>query len=242
MVVNAIEVTDVSMIYNMSRERLDTIKEYALKLFKRQLWFEAFTALQDVTFSVEKGDTFGLLGLNGAGKSTLLKIISGIMKPTKGCVKTIGTICPLVELGAGFDLELTARENIYLNGSVLGFSKRFLKEKFDDIVDFSEMHEFLDTPMKNYSSGMVARIAFSIATMTNPDILILDEVLGVGDFKFMEKCEHRIGEIMNSGATVIIVSHSIDQIKRLCKHAILLERGVVKAIGNTEDVCKIYER
>ena len=213
-----------------------------MKLVKRQLMFEDFVALNNVSLNIEKGDVFGIVGLNGSGKSTLLKIISGILTPTKGTVVTRGVIAPLIELGAGFDFELTARENIYLNGSVLGFSKAYMDEHFDEIVEFSEMQEFLDAPMKNYSSGMVARIGFAIATMTVPDILIVDEILAVGDFKFQEKCERRINEMLtNDKTTVIVVSHSLEQIERLCKHCAWLERGNLKMVGDTEAVCNAYK-
>jgi ABC-type polysaccharide/polyol phosphate transport system ATPase subunit len=236
-----IAVEDVSMLFNMSKARIGSLKEYLIRFAKRQLMYEEFTALDRVSFEVERGDVFGIVGLNGSGKSTLLKIISGILKPTTGSVTVNGYVAPLIELGAGFDMELTARENIYLNGSVLGHSKRFLDEHFDQIVDFSEMHDFLDVPMKNYSSGMVARVAFAIATMTKPEILIVDEILGVGDFKFQEKCEWRINDMMSGGTTVLIVSHSIGQIERMCKHALWLEKGVVKKCGNVADVCIAYQ-
>ena len=238
---NAVELRNVEMHFNMSKEKLENIKEYFIKLAKRQLMFEDFVAVDDVSFNIKKGDVFGIVGLNGSGKSTTLKIISGILEPTKGTVKTSGVIAPLIELGAGFDMELTARENIYLNGSVLGFSKKFMDEKFDDIVEFSEMRDFLDTPMKNYSSGMVARIGFAIATVTTPDILIVDEILAVGDFLFQKKCEERINAMMKDDTTVIIVSHSIEQIERLCKHCVWLEHGKVKMIGETKEVCDAYK-
>lgn len=238
---NAVEVRDVEMHFNMSKEKLESLKEYFLKLVRRQLMFEDFVALDKVSFDIKKGDVFGILGLNGSGKSTTLKIISGILQPTKGTVETAGVIAPLIELGAGFDMELTARENIYLNGSVLGFSKKFMDEKFDDIVEFSEMREFLDVPMKNYSSGMVARIGFAIATVTTPDILIVDEILAVGDFLFQQKCEERINAMMKDDTTVIIVSHSIEQIERLCKHCMWLEKGKVKMIGDAAEVCAAYK-
>lgn len=238
---NAVELRNVEMHFNMSKEKLENIKEYFIKLAKRQLMFEDFVAVDNVSFDIKKGDVFGIVGLNGSGKSTTLKIISGILEPTKGTVKTSGVIAPLIELGAGFDMELTARENIYLNGSVLGFSKKFMDEKFDDIVEFSEMRDFLDTPMKNYSSGMVARIGFAIATVTTPDILIVDEILAVGDFLFQKKCEERINAMMKDDTTVIIVSHSIEQIERLCKHCVWLEHGKVKMIGETKEVCDAYK-
>ena len=238
---NAVELRNVEMHFNMSKEKLESLKEYFLKLIKRQLHFEDFVAVNDVSFDIKKGDVFGIVGLNGCGKSTTLKMISGILEPTKGSVKTYGTIAPLIELGAGFDMDLTARENIYLNGSVLGYSKKFIDEKFQDIVDFSEMHEFLDVPMKNYSSGMVARIAFAIATVTTPDILIVDEILAVGDFLFQQKCEERINSMINDDTTVIIVSHSIEQIERLCKHCVWLEKGKIKMIGDALEVCDAYK-
>ncbi|GHV77335.1 teichoic acid ABC transporter ATP-binding protein [Spirochaetia bacterium] len=237
---SAVTVDNVLMLFNMSKEKIDSLKEYFIKFTKGKLLYEEFIALKDVTFSVERGDVFGIVGLNGSGKSTLLKIISGILKPSAGSIKVNGTIAPLIELGAGFDLELTARENIYLNGSVLGYSKKYLDGHFDEIVDFSELHEFLDMPMRNYSSGMVARVGFAVATMTQPDILILDEILSVGDFKFQEKCERRIETMMSGGTTVLIVSHSIEQIERMCKHVLWLEKGRVKMIGDVTDVCMAY--
>ncbi len=238
---NAVELRNVEMHFNMSKEKLESLKEYFLKFVKRQLYFEDFVAVDNVSFDIKKGDVFGIVGLNGCGKSTTLKIISGILEPTKGSVKTYGTIAPLIELGAGFDMDLTARENIYLNGSVLGYSKKFMDEKFDEIVEFSEMREFLDVPMKNYSSGMVARIGFAIATVTTPDILIVDEILAVGDFLFQQKCEERINQMINDDTTVIIVSHSMNQIERLCKHCVWLEKGKVKMIGEAAEVCDAYK-
>lgn len=238
---NAVELRNIEMHFNMSKEKLESLKEYFLKFMKRQLYFEDFVALDNISFDIKKGDVFGIVGLNGCGKSTTLKVISGILKPTKGTVETDGVIAPLIELGAGFDLDLTARENIYLNGSVLGYSKKFMDEKFDDIVEFSEMQEFLDVPMKNYSSGMVARVAFAIATVTTPDILIVDEILAVGDFLFQQKCEERINAMINDDTTVIIVSHSIEQIERLCKHCMWLEKGKIKMIGDAAEVCNAYK-
>ncbi len=237
----AVQPRDIEMHFNMSKEKNDSLKEYFLRFAQRKLMFEDFLALNKVSFDIPKGDVFGIVGLNGSGKSTLLKVISGILTPTKGTVHTNGTIAPLIELGAGFDMDLTARENIYLNGSVLGYSKKFMDEKFDDIVEFSEMRDFLDTPMKNYSSGMVARIGFAIATVTKPDILIVDEILAVGDFHFQEKCEARINSMINDDTTVIIVSHSIEQIERLCKHCAWLEKGTLKMIGDAADVCNAYK-
>lgn len=238
---NAVELRHIDMQFNMSNERHDSLKEFFLKLVKRKLKYEKFNALSDVSFDIKKGDVFGIVGLNGSGKSTTLKVVSGILEATNGTVETEGVIAPLIELGAGFDFELTARENIYLNGSVLGFSKKFMDEKFEEIVEFSEMREFLDVPMKNYSSGMVARIGFAIATCTTPDILIVDEILAVGDFLFQQKCEDRINKMMEGDTTVIIVSHSIDQIERLCKHCVWLEHGKVKMIGEADKVCSAYK-
>jgi ABC-2 type transport system ATP-binding protein len=238
---NAVEVCNVSMRFNMSKEKVDSIKEYLIRLAKHQLRFEEFYALRDVSLQVEKGDVFGIVGLNGSGKSTLLKVISGILKPSTGTAKTFGTISPLIELGAGFDLDLTARENVFLNGSVLGYSRAQMKEKFDEIIDFSELHEFVDVAVKNYSSGMIARLGFAIATITKPDILIVDEILSVGDFLFQEKCERRIQDLMAGGTTVLIVSHSIEQIERLCRHVMWLEHGKVKMMGDTQTVCDAYK-
>ena len=238
---NAVEVKNVTMEFNMSKEKVDSIKEYFIKLVKRELHFEQFLALKDVSVTIEQGDVFGIVGLNGSGKSTLLKVISGILKPTKGTVKTVGTISPMIELGAGFDMDLTARENIFLNGSVLGYSKQMMEEKFDEILEFSELQPFVDVAVKNYSSGMVARLAFAIATITKPDILIVDEILAVGDFLFQQKCENRIREMMDRGTTVIIVSHTIEQIERLCKHVLWLEHGNMKMLGDTKTVCDAYK-
>lgn len=229
------------MQFHMNREKLESLKEYFIKMVKKELSYEKFDALTDVSFQVEKGDVFGIVGLNGSGKSTLLKVVSGILKPSSGSVSVQGVIAPLIELGAGFDMELTARENIFLNGSVLGFSKKEMEDRFEDIVAFSEMQEFLDVPMKNYSSGMVARIGFAIATMTRADILIVDEILAVGDFRFQEKCEARIAELMSGGTTVLIVSHAIEQIERLCRHVLWLEKGRVRMIGETQEVCQAYK-
>lgn len=237
---NIIEVNNVTMRFNLSKEKVDSVKEYFIRFAKRQLHFEEFFALQDVSFAVERGEVFGIVGLNGSGKSTLLKVVSGIYKPSRGSCVVRGNVAPLIELGTGFDMELTARENIYLNASILGFSKAFVDEHFREIVDFSELHDFIDVPLKNYSSGMVARIGFSIATMVNADILIVDEILSVGDFLFQEKSEKRINELMSGGTTVVIVSHTIDQIRRLCDRVLWLERGRIKMLGPTEEVCDAY--
>lgn len=238
---NIIEIKDVEMHFNMSKEKIDNLKEYFIKLAKRQLMYEDFTALDKVSVDIKKGEVFGIVGHNGSGKSTLLKTISGILKPTVGTVRVHGSIAPLIELGAGFDLDLTARENIFLNGSVLGFSNQMIEEKFDEIVDFSELREFLDVPMKNYSSGMVARIGFAVATMVKPDILIVDEILSVGDFLFQQKCEQRINALMQGGTTVLIVSHALEQIRRLCTKVMWLDKGKIKMLGDTKSVCDAYE-
>ena len=238
---NAIEVKNVEMHFNMSKEKVDNLKEYFIKLYKRQLMYEDFIALDKVSVDIKKGEIFGIIGRNGSGKSTLLKAISGILKPSSGTIKVYGAIAPLIELGAGFDLDLTARENIFLNGSVLGFSNKMIHEKFDEIIEFSELGEFLDVPMKNYSSGMVARIGFAVATMVKPDILIVDEILSVGDFLFQQKCERRINDLMQGGTTVLIVSHMLEQIRRLCNRVMWLDKGKTKMIGETESVCNAYE-
>lgn len=235
-----IEVKNVSMMFNRSSEKVDSIKEYFVRLLKHQLMFEEFWALKDVTLTVEKGDAVGIVGLNGSGKSTLLKIIAGVMKPTKGSSKVYGSVAPMIELGAGFDMDLSARENIYLNGAVLGYSRAEMDKKAESILDFAELWDFVDVPLKNYSSGMVARLGFAIATAHTPDVLIVDEVLGVGDYKFQEKCEKRINEIVESGATVLFVSHSIEQVRKLCKHVLWLEKGTQLMYGDVEEVCTAY--
>lgn len=238
---NIIEVRDVSMRFNMAKERVDNLKEFFIKKAKGTLKFEEFYALKNVSLTVEKGDVYGLVGLNGSGKSTLLKVVAGVLKPTTGTAVVRGAIAPLIELGAGFDMDLTARENIYLNGAVLGLETAFIDSKFDEIVEFSELQNFLDVPLKNYSSGMVARIAFAIATVTKPDVLIADEILSVGDFLFQKKCEQRMKELMGGGTTVLIVSHSIDQIERLCNKVAWLDHGRIKMDGPVEQVCEAYK-
>jgi ABC-type polysaccharide/polyol phosphate transport system ATPase subunit len=235
-----IEIDHVSMMFNKCKENVDNIKEYLIRLTKRQLIFEEFWALRDVTVTVKRGDALGIVGLNGSGKSTLLKIIAQVMKPTAGKVNVYGTVAPLIELGAGFDMDLSARENIFLNGAVLGYSRKQMRESFDYIMDFSELWDFVDSPLKNYSSGMVARLGFSIATAHMPDILIIDEILSVGDYKFREKCEKRMNQIIYNGATVIFVSHSIAQVQALCTNAVWLEKGHVIMQGSADEVCKKY--
>lgn len=238
---NIIELKDVSMRFNMSKERVDSIKEYIIRLAKHQLQFEEFFALKNINLDIKKGEVVGIVGLNGSGKSTMLKVISGILRPSTGSVAVKGSISPLIELGAGFDFDLTARENVFLNGSVLGFSKQMMTEKMDEIIDFAELRDFMDVAIKNFSSGMVARLGFSIATITKPDILIVDEILSVGDFLFQQKCEERIADMMSGGTTVIIVSHSLDQIERLCSRVVWLSKGNILMDGPTEEICKIYK-
>lgn len=237
-----IEVKDVSMKFNMSKERVDNIKEYFVKLLKHQLFYNEFIALHDITFNVNRGDVFGIVGLNGSGKSTLLKIISGILKPSIGSVNIKGSISPLIELGAGFDFDLTARENVILNGLVLGYNRHDIETKMDEIIEFSELQEFMDVAVKNFSSGMVARLGFAIATAVMPDILIVDEILSVGDFLFQEKCEKRIKKMMDAGTTVLIVSHSLEQIERLCTRVLWLDKGQMIDLGETDEVCREYKQ
>ncbi len=235
-----LKVDKVSIKFNLSQEKVDSLKEYVIKLIKRQISYDEFWALKDVSFEMEKGDRIGILGLNGAGKSTLLKVICGVLKPTEGTIKKHGKIVPLLELGAGFDPQYTGKENIYLYGAVLGYSKAFIEEKYEEIVKFSGLKEFIDVPVKNYSSGMKARLGFSIATVVEPDILILDEVLSVGDAKFRKKSEKKIMTMFENDISVLFVSHSLEQVKRLCNKAILLEHGKLIAKGSVEEVSKIY--
>lgn len=237
-----IDVSHVTMDFNSASQQLNSLKEYFIAAAKRELMFKRFRALDDISLTVQKGDVFGILGTNGSGKSTLLKIVSGVLDPTEGIVAINGNIAPLIELGAGFDYELTARENIYLNGALLGYPKPFIDEHFDAIVDFAEIRPFLDMPLKNYSSGMVSRIAFAIATIIVPEILIVDEVLSVGDFMFQQKCEKRIQKLIHEhGTTVLIVSHSSDQIERLCNKAIWIEKGHVRMVGTAREVSQAYQ-
>ena len=237
---NIIEIKNVEMHFNMSKEKIDNLKEYFIKLAKRQLMYEDFTALDKVSVNIKPGEVFGIVGHNGSGKSTLLKTISGILKPTVGTVKVHGSIAPLIELGAGFDLDLTARENIFLNGSVLGFSNQMISEKFDEIVEFSELGDFMEIPIKNYSSGMNAKLGFSVATVVEPDILILDEILSVGDVKFQKKSGDKLKSMMGSGVTVLLVSHSTAKIRELCTRAIWLDKGKLIMDGNVDYVCDAY--
>lgn len=238
----ALKVENVSMRFNLSAEKVDDLKDFIIKFIKRELRFQEFWALKNVSFELQKGERLGILGFNGAGKSTLLKVIAGVLKPTEGKVRKKGKIVPLLELGAGFDKQYTGAENIYLYGAVLGYTKEFIQEKYDEIVEFSELGDFINVPLKNYSSGMKARLGFAIATVVEPDILILDEVLSVGDAKFRKKSEKKIKSMFDKGVTVLFVSHSLEQVKRLCDKAILLEHGKVLAEGTVEEVSEIYEQ
>ena len=238
----AIEVDNVSMKFNLSREKVDSLKDYIFKTIKREIQYNEFWALKNVSFSVEKGDRVGILGLNGAGKSTLLKVISGVFKPTEGHVDKHGKMVPLLELGAGFDPQYTGKENIYLYGAMLGYTKKFIDSKYDEIVEFSELQKFMDVPVKNYSSGMKSRLGFSIATVVEPKILILDEVLSVGDAKFRKKSEKKIMSMFDSGVTVLFVSHSLEQVQRLCNKAMILEKGKLIAYGDIDPISEQYSK
>ena len=236
-----ITVDHVSMKFNLSSEKFDNIKEYIIKTLKQQVSYNEFWALKDVSFEVEKGDSVGLIGLNGSGKSTMLKTIAGVLKPTKGNVTVRGTMAPLIELGAGFDMDLTARENVFLNGAILGYDKKTMEGFYDSIVEFSELQNFMDVPVKNYSSGMVSRLAFSIATIGSPDILIVDEVLSVGDHRFQQKCQERIQGMRAQGTTILFVSHSISQVLDVCNKVVWLEQGNLKMQGDAAEICRLYD-
>lgn len=236
-----IEVKNVSMSFRISQDRIQSIKEYIVALIKGKLKYKDFWALRDVSFSVHPGEVLGIIGHNGAGKSTVLKVISGILKPTSGSVSVHGNIVPMLELGSGFDFDLTGRENIFLNGAILGYSRKFLNEKYDDIVAFSELGEFIEMPIRNYSSGMLMRLAFSIATVVNPEILIVDEILAVGDESFQRKSRQRMMELMSGGTTVLFVSHSLEQIREMCDRVLWLDHGQVKMIGEAQEVCDAYQ-
>ncbi|MEG0825995.1 MAG: ABC transporter ATP-binding protein [Bacilli bacterium] len=237
-----IEIKNVSMKFDLGIEKNFSFKQLFVSIFsfKKKAKKEYFWALKDVSFSVKQGEVVGLIGSNGAGKSTMLKVVSGVMKPTTGTITVGGGIAPMIELGAGFDMELTARENIFLNGAVLGYQKKFLENKFDEIVEFSELRDFLDVPVKNFSSGMVAKLAFSISTIVDPEILIVDEILSVGDIKFQEKSKNKMMEMIKGGTTVLYVSHSLGSIQELCDKVVWLEHGCIKMVGDTKTVCDAY--
>lgn len=235
-----VDVSDVTVRFNLASQQVNNLKEYVIKILKKELMFQEFLALQNINLQVKEGEAWGIVGTNGSGKSTLLKLICGILKPYKGSVFVTGTLAPLIELGAGFDGELTARENIFLNGTLLGYSEEFMKEHFHEIVDFAELWDFLDVPIKNYSSGMAARLGFSVATMVQPEILICDEVLSVGDFKFQEKCEKRMQQMLAMGTTLLYVSHTIQSVQKLCDKALWLDKGKIVMSGGAQEVCKEY--
>ena len=236
-----IEVSDVTMRFRLNNDKILSLKEFVTTALRGKLQYNDFTALEHVSFEVKKGETLGLIGRNGAGKSTMLKVISGILKPTEGSVVCRGNVVPMLELGSGFDFDLTGRENIFLNGAILGYSKEFLHEKYDEIVEFSELGQFIEVPTRNYSSGMLARLAFSIATVVNPEILIVDEILSVGDAAFQEKSKKRMLELMGGGTTVLFVSHSLEQIREMCNRVVWLEHGNVKMVGAAAEVCDVYD-
>lgn len=235
-----ISVSDATVRFNMASEKIDNLKEYFVKLVKKELMFQELLALKDISLEVRRGEAWGLIGTNGSGKSTLLKLICGILKPYKGSVEVKGSIAPLIELGAGFDGELTATENIYLNGAVLGYSKEFMDSHYDEIVDFAELQEFMDMPIKNYSSGMAARLGFAVATIVRPEILIVDEVLAVGDIAFQEKCQRRMQDMLAGGTTLLFVSHTIKSVQEICDHAIWLNKGNMVMQGQVDEVCNAY--
>ena len=236
-----IEVSDVTMRFRLNNDKILSLKEFVTTALRGKLQYNDFTALEHVSFEVKKGETLGLIGRNGAGKSTMLKVISGILKPTEGSVVCRGNVVPMLELGSGFDFDLTGRENIFLNGAILGYTEDFLKEKFDEIHEFSELGDFIDVPIRNYSSGMMARLAFSVATVVNPQILIVDEILSVGDESFQAKSRARMMELMSGGTTVLFVSHSLNQIREMCDHVLWLEHGNVKMVGAAAEVCDVYD-
>lgn len=237
-----VEVDNVSMNFRLPKEKIGSLKEYIVKYFNRSIQYNDFYALKNISFKIKRGDTVGILGANGSGKSTLLKCICGVYPPSEGHVTVRGSIAPLIELGAGFDPELTARENIFLNGAVMGFDEKFIKEKYEEIVEFSELKQFMDVPIKNFSSGMFARLGFSAATIVQPDILIVDEILGVGDVAFQKKCHERMERMRSNKTTMLFVSHSLAQVRELCTKAIWLRRGIKVMDGDSEKVCDAYEK
>ena len=236
-----IEVKDVSMQFRLSGDRITSLKEFVTAKLAGKLTYNEFWALKNVNFEVYKGEVFGIIGRNGSGKSTLLKVISGILKPTEGMIKCHGNVVPMLELGSGFDMDLTGRENIFLNGAILGYSEDFLRSEYDRILEFSELGQFIDVPIRNYSSGMLMRLAFSIATMVNPQILIVDEILAVGDETFQKKSRDRMIQLMTGGTTVLFVSHNLSQIRELCDRVLWLDQGQVHMLGQAEEICEQYE-
>lgn len=237
-----VEVNDVVVRFNLASEKVDNLKEYFIKIVKKELMFQEFFALKGVSLKVKKGEAWGLVGTNGSGKSTLLKAISGIIKPYEGDIVINGRIAPMIELGAGFDMNLTARENIFLNGMILGHSRKFMEEKFDEIAEFADLGQFLDSPIKNFSSGMKSRLGFAVATMVEPDILICDEVLAVGDARFQKKCKQRMKEMLSNGTTLLFVSHNINTVLEMCDHVAWIDKGVLKMAGEAKEVCKAYQK
>lgn len=236
-----IKVENVSIKFCLASEKFDGFKEYFIQRVKKKITYQDFWALRDVSFDVYRGETLGLIGVNGSGKSTMLKIIAGVMKPTCGNIKTSGVIAPLIELGAGFDFDLTAKENVFLNGTLLGYTREYLEERYEDLVEFSELENFMDVPVKNFSSGMVSRLAFAIATVGQPDILIVDEVLSVGDYHFQKKCEERIDHMKENGTTILFVSHSMEQVRAICSRIIWLEHGQIRRAGDVDEICREYQ-
>ena len=235
-----IDVKNVTMRFHVNADKMLSLKEFVTRKLRGKIQYFDFTALEDISFSVQHGEILGLIGHNGAGKSTLLKLIAKILKPTKGTVKIYGKVVPMLELGSGFDSDLTGRENIFLNGAIMGYSEKFLNDQYEKIVEFSELKEFIEVPIRNYSSGMIARLAFSIASMVKPEILIVDEILSVGDASFQEKSRARMNELMSGGTTVLLVTHSLPQVRELCNRVVWLEHGKIKMIGETQEVCDAY--
>ena len=235
-----VDVDHVTVRFNLANQKVDNLKEYCIRMLKKELLFQEFFAVKDVSFQIRRGEAWGIVGSNGSGKSTILKAVSGILKPWEGSITVNGSIAPLIELGAGFDGNLTARENIFLNGCILGHSEKYMKEHFDEIVEFAGLEKFLDSPIKNYSSGMKARLGFAVATSVKPDLLIVDEILSVGDFRFRKKCEQRIQEMLDRGTTLLYVSHTMPEVLRICQKAMWMDKGVIRMSGSAEEVCDAY--
>ena len=235
-----VDVDHVTVRFNLANQKVDNLKEYCIRMLKKELLFQEFFAVKDVSFQIRRGEAWGIVGSNGSGKSTILKAVSGILKPWKGSITVNGSIAPLIELGAGFEGNLTARENIFLNGCILGHSEKYMKEHFDEIVEFAGLEKFLDSPIKNYSSGMKARLGFAVATSVKPDLLIVDEILSVGDFRFRKKCEQRIQEMLDRGTTLLYVSHTMPEVLRICQKAMWMDKGVIRMSGSAEEVCDAY--